>query len=648
MKTKFHEQLTRFRNLRGLTQAQMSEKLGISRSTYANYESGNRSPDFETLENISDVLNCTLDELFGRYPRRADCMAGAVCEEKALYRISGTDSDTGRKKSERKLVIGAQDFRFLREKHGYYVDKTQMIEQFLNSWYQVTLITRPRRFGKTLNMSMLAEFLDCTKKSEELFEGTKISRTDWMREINQYPVVFISFLNAKADSADGMIEQLAAALRDEYERYLPVVREAELTAEMRNRFQKNYECLCMRGNTEERRLAIQYAVSELCSVLEVRYSKKTVLLLDEYDTPFISANSGGYYNEVRGVLSGILSSSLKGNRSLERALLTGIQRVAKENIFSGLNNLVVCTVKDPEYADCFGFTENEVKDLLRECGAEFTDEVKRMYDGYRFGGEEVYNPWSISCYAARKKLEAYWVNTGENSLIKNALAQQSGSFRSAYNDLIRNGTATVYAELSSAYYEKPDDASLWGMLINAGMVAIQEQLSENLCVICVPNQEVWKVFQELTAFYLRVEEGDISRMLCFLQAEQIGKFAEEYRKMLMKLPSFHDLKDENSYHMMMLGMYAFMQKDYEVRSNRESGRGRGDLLLYAKKPEYPNMILEFKYTKDMSAALEDLAEDAVAQIKERKYDAEMTGPVLYIGLAHRGKDAEVRWEKRMA
>ena len=659
MKTKFPEYLAMFRSQRGYTQAQIAEKLKISRSTYANYESGNRSPDLEMLERIGDVLNCSLDELFGRSGNRYDsaysnssmstASVNVVCEEKHPYHVNmerKKEAVPGRRK--RKLAIGVQDFRFLRERKAYYVDKTQMVPEFLDSWYQVTLITRPRRFGKTMNMSMLAEFLDCTKDSAEIFAGTKISRSEWVSEMNQHPVVFLSFLNVKADSASMMAAQLGGALRGEYERYSPIIKDSSLPEEQKDSFNQIYNSLRSSDDDVESRKSIVNSIAVLCQVLEMYYGKKVYLLLDEYDTPFISANSGGYYDEVREMLTGMMRSALKGNPSIEKALLTGIQRVAKENIFSGLNNLVVCTVKDSDYEDCFGFTEEEVRDLLDYCGVPFTGEVKEMYDGYQIGMTDLYNPWSISCYAARRKLESYWVNTGENSIIKNAMEQRDDSFVRDYNTLIEQGKVEVQAELATAYYEKADDASLWGLLINAGMVTIQEQTDEDHFLVRVPNQEVWKAFRELTAFYLRVEEGHIGTMLYDLEAGKMDRFAEDYQGILMKLPSYHDLKSENSYHMMMLGMCAFMQRHYEVSSNRENGGGRGDIVLRGRKPQYPGMILEFKYTKDESQDLEELALEAISQIKDKGYDAGMDGIVYFIGLAHCGKRAEVRWEKKQS
>ena len=645
MKSRFSEYLSRYRALRGYTQSELAKVLGISRSTYANYESGKRSPDLETLEHISDALDCSMDVLFGRAADRNVLYVDRVCEKRRPYQTDTVSVSRTSRRMERKLLIGAQDFRFLRERNAYYVDKTQMVEEFLESWYQVTLITRPRRFGKTLNMSMLAEFLDCTKESAGIFEDTKISRSRWAAEMNRHPVVFLSFLNVKASAPDELLRLLGRAVCSEYRRYYSLISSSALPEEELRQFYEVYSVISSRENAAALKEVIGSSVVVLCNVLELYFGRKVYLLLDEYDTPFISANSGGYYSEVRDVLAGMLSFALKGNPSIEKALLTGIQRVAKENIFSGLNNLVVCTAADADYADCFGFTEEETRELLEYCGGQFTDEVRDMYDGYRIGDCELYNPWSVSCYCARKRPESYWVNTGENSILKNALAQQRSTFAEKYNTLVEEGKITVKAELSTAYYEKPNDASLWGLLINAGMVTIEERKSEEDFTVRVPNQEVWKAFQELTAFYLQVDEYEIGTMLGYLKTGDIDKFAEAYRKVLLELPSYHDLKDENSYHMMMLGICTFLRRDYDVRSNRESGSGRGDILLYAKKPALPNLALEFKYTKDHSKDLEKLATDAVRQIKEKNYYADMQGETVLIGLAHCGKQASVVWEK---
>lgn len=636
MKTRFHEYLTQLRKSKGYTQDRMADELGILCSVYMNYEEGKDSPDLETLERIADVLDCAMDELFGRRTNEADLLRDTVVSYGAS--VKKRQEEKGRK-----LVIGLQDFRHLREKNGYYVDKTQMIEEFLDSGYQITVLTRPRRFGKTLNMSMLAEFLDCTKQSADIFEGTKISESPVVQEMNGHPVIFISFLNVKGDTTEDMLYQLAHVVEREYDKYYSLLNDGILSEKQRKNYNDIYQGLCQKDDIKEVGKYIQNAVMVLSEALEAYYGKKVYLLIDEYDTPFIAANARGYYDEIRGVLAGMLSASLKGNPALEKAMLTGIQRVAKENIFSGLNNLIVCTVCDSAYSDCFGFTQEETKFLLQYYGQELSEDIKAMYDGYLFGDTEVYNPWSVVCYATEKELKPYWVNTSENSVIKHAFEQRGENFTEVYNELIKNGEVTVEVELTIAYYEQPDDASLWGLLLNAGMVTIEKKVEEGFYTLRIPNYEVYKAFQDLTAFYLRVEEGHMASMLRYLRLGIMEKFARKYQRILLELPSYHDLKDENSYHMMMLGACAFLYKDYEVRSNRESGTGRCDILLYAKRPELPHMILEFKYTKDESQDLETLAEDAIKQIKEKKYDAGMRGRIRYIGIAHMGKKAEVKW-----
>lgn len=377
--------------------------------------------------------------------------------------------------------------------------------------------------------------------------------------------------------------------------------------------------------------------------MKAYYGENVYLLIDEYDTPFISANAGGYYDEVRGILSLLLSSALKGNQALEKAMLTGIERVAKENLFSGLNNIAVCTVKDLEYDRYFGFTEEECEGLLRHYGLELTDEVKQMYDGYLFGNREVYNPWSITFYASRGELEPYWVNTSEYSIIEEAMDICEDNFYENYRKLLINGTVSVDVESEYSFYEQKEAPALWGMLINVGMVTIQEKIESNYYSLRIPNREVSQAFQKLTAHSLRVRHSVMLTMIQSLKRGEMKEFAEEYQKILLELPSYYDLQDENSYHMMMLGMCAYLYGDYDVKSNRENGKGRSDVLLCAKKKKYPHMILEFKYTKDKSQNLQELAQSAVEQIKEKKYDVGMQGRIYYIGIAHYGKNAEVRW-----
>lgn len=635
MQTRFYAYLKLLRIEKQYTQAQIAREIGVSRSTYANYETGKRTPDYDTLLKISDTLECSLDTLFGRNSSRKE----DVVREEKVYQTK-----TNKKKG---LGIGVQEFRKLREWNSYYVDKTAMIEEFLESNQAATLITRPRRFGKSLNMSMLAEFLDCTRESRALFEGTNISKSDMFCECNQHPVVFLSFLNAKGDTEEELVWRICDVIRQEYQRYSDVIRPEKLSKEQWKKWESIYRTLEETDTlTTEKRDVLSRAIMELCIILKEQYGKPVYLFIDEYDTPFISANLGGYYEKVRTLLSVMLSSSLKGNPALEKALLTGIQRVAKENIFSGLNNLVVCTVKDPEYASYFGFTETEAEGVLQYYGLELTPEVKQMYDGYRIDGIELYNPWSITYYALRKKLEPYWVNTSENSMMELAMDECGSTFQKEYEKLLEEGSVIVQAELEHSFFEHPGKDALWGMLINAGMV-VPDDLGDGFFQVRIPNQEVSKAFQKLTAHSLRIAHGNLISMIWKLKRAEFEEFIWDYKQILLELPSYHDLKDENSYHMMMLGMCAYLYGEYAIRSNRESRMGRSDIILAPLRAGHPGFVLEFKYTKDETKDLSELAQEALTQIEEKNYDVGLSDTVYHIGLAHRGKNVEIVYREKM-
>ncbi|MBS6761954.1 MAG: AAA family ATPase [Clostridium sp.] len=683
--TEFYKQLAAFRKACGLTQAEMAAKLEVSRSTYSNYEAGKRTPDLWMLIKIADKLNCSLDELAGRDTAMSNTehpCPMVVRETGSGYRTStGHKSMSGnpsaiqkvkfdhytehsiekpkhpnsverrRYRREKKglgkgLAIGEQNFRKLREMGGYYVDKTMLVEQFLDSYENVVLIIRPRRFGKTLNMSMMAEFLDCTKDAEKIFEGTAIAQTETWEDRNQYPVVYLSFLNVKGDVEKGFWGWLVNVLLAEYERYRFAWENERVSETCRKSVEQLLEVLWeIKSGDIQKKYDITGAIQLLCQVLEEYFEQKVFLLIDEYDTPFIAANVGGYFEEVRGVLAQLLSSALKGNPFLDKAFLTGIQRVAKENIFSGLNNLLVSTVNDAEYAQYFGFTEEETAELLNYYHLELTEKVRQMYDGYHIGDVDLYNPWSICMYALRKRLDPYWINTSENSMIRNAMDRCGEDFREDYEQLIEMGTVTTKVELESSFYEEASTASLWGLLINAGMVTVKEKTDRGMCKIRIPNHEVGRAFEDLTAHHLGVSGSKLSQLGDTLCLEKLDVFADVYRRILLELPSYHDLKDENSYHMMVLGMCSCLYGEYEIKSNRESGKGRSDLILKNLTGKYAHYILEFKYTKEESQNLTGLAEEAIRQVKVKRYDAGMKGKIFYIGLAHRGKESEVVWEE---
>lgn len=539
------------------------------------------------------------------------------------------------------IPLGVVDYETLKNQNYFFIDKSMMIYDFLMRKSTVTLITRPRRFGKTINMSMMSSFFDITKDSKEIFKDTKIVETEYISEMNQYPTIFISFANAKNDKWN-VVKEIKLQLRKEYDRYAHVFEQKMTVFE-----QNEYESLVQGLMTKNDGILdnIIDALSFLMERLEKYYHKKVMVFIDEYDTPFIESHVGGYYEELRGGLSSLLHNALKTSTSLHYAMMTGIQRVAKENIFSDLNNLVVCTVKDPEYSQYFGFTEEETKQTLEYYDLSLNDEVKSMYDGYHFGEHDIYNPWSILNYASRKVLEPYWVNTSSNTMIKKAISSSDEVFERGYEELIRNGKLETTVKMDTSFFEVNNTENLWGLLVNAGYLTLHKTISiqDSLYIIKIPNQEVQLEFRKLTAYHLKATETDLTVLFNSLKRCRKEDFEDRYRKILLTLPSYHDLKDENSYHMMVLGMCAWLSNEYEVISNREAGKGRFDIILKSKKNQI-SYILEFKYTNDSSVDLKQLAKSAIDQINSRKYDSELSGTVIRIGLAHYQKNVEIEWQ----
>ena len=539
------------------------------------------------------------------------------------------------------IPLGVVDYETLKNQNYFFIDKSMMIYDFLMRKSTVTLITRPRRFGKTINISMMSSFFDITKDSKEIFKDTKIVETEYISEMNQYPTIFISFANAKNDKWN-VVKEIKLQLRKEYDRYAHVFEQKMTVFE-----QNEYESLVQGLMTKNDGLLdnIIDALSFLMERLEKYYHKKVMVFIDEYDTPFIEAHVGGYYEELRGGLSSLLHNALKTSTSLHYAMMTGIQRVAKENIFSDLNNLVVCTVKDPEYSQYFGFKEEETKQTLEYYDLSLNDEVKSMYDGYHFGEHDIYNPWSILNYASRKVLEPYWVNTSSNIMIKKAISSSDEAFERGYEELIRNGKLETTVKMDTSFFEVNNTENLWGLLVNAGYLTLHKTISiqDSLYIIKIPNQEVQLEFRKLTAYHLKATETDLTVLFNSLKRCKKDDFEDRYRKILLTLPSYHDLKDENSYHMMLLGMCAWLSNEYEVISNREVGKGRCDIILKSKKNQI-SYILEFKYTNDSSVDLKQLAKSAIDQIDSRRYDSELSGTVIRIGLAHYQKNVEIEWQ----
>ena len=528
----------------------------------------------------------------------------------------------------KKIPIGTKSFSRLVEGNYYFVDKTLMIKEFLDRGTDVTLITRPRRFGKTINMSMMAEFFDITKDSKKIFNGTKIMETPYAAEINQYPTIFISFADAKRDK-ETVVSTIRTQIQNQWDKYDFVFE--NLKGFKKTNYERLYEVLA--DNNKNNLKGIDDAISFLMERMEDYYGKEVMVFIDEYDTPFVEAHTGGFYDEVRGGLAGLLHNSLKTSTSLKYAMLTGIQRVAKENIFSDLNNLDVYTVIDNDYSEYFGFSIEETKELLEYYDLELDEEVKEMYDGYKMGDKEIYNPWSILNYARRKVLVPYWVNTSANTMLKQAIEKADYDFKKQYEKLIKNNYLETRVVLQTSFYEVANTPNLWGMFVSAGYLTVTKSIDalNDQYRVEIPNKEIRKEFINLTEYYLALQTGQLNDVVYNLLQEDRDEFFDSYQNILM-LPSYHDLNDENSYHMMMLGMCICLSNNYKVISNREEGKGRCDIIIQAKDEKKTSFVIEFKYfkedKKDFEKALDKLSNEAIQQIKDRKYDYNLKGKVI--------------------
>lgn len=538
--------------------------------------------------------------------------------------------------NQKPLPLGIDSFRKLREGDFYYSDKSMLIADFLRSGAQVTLITRPRRFGKTLNMDMVKEFFDIDADSNAIFDGLSIMDTEYRNQMNTRPVIFLSFRDCKGDR-ETLVSSIKSELYREYRHFYHISNQLEDWD--KKDFLTVFESLQRRDIDV---LPILRAIAYLSELVSKYYKKNPIILIDEYDTPMTSAYSEGCYNELRQFFTALYGSALKGNPYLDKALLTGIQRIAKENIFSGLNNLVICTVNDKAYRQYFGFSTEEARCLLEAYGFKLTDDVRGMYDGYCFGGLEAYNPWSLLSYADSGKLIPYWVNTSSNALIRKSVLAADQDFYDQFDELILDGSVKVEVNLSTSFFELEDNATLWGLLLNAGYITtIQElDLLMGFCEVRIPNREVGREFQAIVAQHTKLGGNLLNEMFYYLiQERNLERFTKIYKKIVTTATSYYDAK-ENAYHMLMLGMCVYLSSIYEITSNMEAGLGRSDITLRAKQSDRPHIIIEFKQGEN----LEQLAKEALAQIKGKQYAAGLSGEVLLMGIAHQKKECAVQTE----
>jgi len=546
------------------------------------------------------------------------------------------------------IPIGIENFEDIIKDNYYYVDKSMLIEDILVNRAAVTLFTRPRRFGKTLNMSMIKYFFDVRNKDEnrKLFEELKIFGSEYMKEQGKYPVIFVSLKDLRADTWEDTFENLKSFISDLYAEF----------EDMREIMNKRDKIKFDKIFYEEEKGDYETALKLLSNYIYKYYGKKVIILIDEYDAPIINAFDKGYYNEAINFFQVFYSSALKTNDSLKYGILTGITRIIKEGIFSGLNNLKVDTILNKKYSEYFGLLESEVIKMLDYFEMKYKiEEVKEWYNGYIFGDKRVYNPWSIINYVDNGEIKAYWANVSGNTLLENMLDQAG---EDVYTDLkrftdgesiekyISDGT-TIKSLLSN-------DDEIWQLFLYSGyLTKAKEQIEidetseyTNIYNLKIPNKEIRKYFGNMFLNRFFGTELKTSILIKALESGDIKKFEKTLGEIMVNMLSHFDLDSEMEkiYQVFMIGLVGFLMGKYEIISNNESGYGRYDLAMIPIKSNEKAYLMEFKISKT-EKGMTLKAEEALKQIDEKKYDTRLKARgiknILKIGIAFYGKKVKV-------
>ena len=527
------------------------------------------------------------------------------------------------------MPVGVDNFREMVSRDYYFVDKTNFIKELLDNKNKVTLITRPRRFGKTLAMRMLQEFFDINAAGRDTFKGLNISRAGekYMQHRGKYPVIFFSLKDIATGNYQDALRDLCGKISDLYAEYGFLAESPALNEREKEYFLSVYN---IADHEQYGRDKWGKSLKMLTVYLWKHYGVKTILLLDEYDAPIQHAWEDGYYEDMIRFMRQFYSEVLKGNDALEFSVLTGVLRVAKESIFSGLNNLKVCSVLSEDYSDIFGFTGQEVARMAADLQLEDKlPEIREWYDGYSFGGSEIYNPWSVIMYFdAKCKPAPYWVNTSGNGIIKYMLDRLDGRGREDLQSLMDGNTISKQVQEGIIYEEIGSNADdLYTMLLTTGYLkctSSQDSLLGTYMDLQIPNLEILRLFTREIAQNFTGYRGvsDITNMMDEMLKGNAVLFEEDLNRILRNSVSYHDAANgESFYHGMMLGFCVLLKDSHIVESNRESGYGRFDLALIPTDRRYYGVIMEFKRAAD-EGQLEEKALEALAQIEELSYIAE--------------------------
>ena len=553
------------------------------------------------------------------------------------------------------LPIGISDYRKASSEY-YYVDKTLLIRDFIDERPQVSLFTRPRRFGKTLNMDMIRVFFERSEEdTSAYFRNKKIWECgkEYQKYQGKYPIIYVTFKDVKCEDWEMAYDLIYKILRNEFERHSELLASDKISA-----YDKQYLTSVLRGEANENDVACAFL--NLSRLLHIHYGVAPMIIIDEYDTPIQQGHVRGYYDKVINFMRTLFSGGLKDNPHLSYGFLTGILRVAKESIFSGLNNIKVNSVLDNRYSEYFGFTSEEVQEMAEYYGApEKYDELCEWYDGYRFGKTEIFNPWSVIGYFNNECIpRAFWQSTGSNDIISEVLGNATIETYEKLESLMQGKSFVTHIDTGVIYPQLQNNpSSIYSFLLVTGYLKAvtndQPFGGDYMCEVALPNKEISYVYSKeiLYKYENVIPPAAATAIQEAIYTMDIPKLQNKLETFLLQTISFHDAANETFYHGLILGLLAMLDNQYHITSNREAGNGRFDIQMLPLNKKLPGILIELKAGTDCTEGqLNELAETALTQINDRQYDVEMSAQgvkdILKYGIAFSGKSASIRAEVR--
>lgn len=540
----------------------------------------------------------------------------------------------------KKIGIGIDDFKTVIEKNYYFVDKSKLIEDIIADGAIVKLFCRPRRFGKTLNMSMIKYFFDIREKEKnrKLFEGLYIENSPMIEEQGKYPVIFLTFKEIKGNNIESMYTQIKTLISDLFNQY------EYLRENLNERDIEIFDNLWKRKDED-----YSNSLKFLIECLNNYYKQKVILLIDEYDTPLLTAHEFGYYNEALQFFKTLYGGALKSNVNLQMGVLTGIIRVAQAGIFSDLNNFYSNTILENEYSQYFGLLEDEVEKILKYYEIEYKiDNVKEWYNGYTFGKVQVYNPWSILHFVRTKELKPFWVNTSSNYLIREILRKSGSDIFDSLEKLFNQEEIRVRINPNVEVHSDLNANEIFSLMLYSGYLTIKKEIANNVFIIRIPNKEIISFFHNTFIEIIFKDSIDIDDVKFSLIDRDLKGFEKAFSKLIAQYLSSYDISSpyENPYHMFLLGFFTSMRSDYIVNSNQESGYGRPDIVLRPLDKTKTGYIIELKSVKK-GESIEKKLEEAKKQLIETYYEADLEKngikDIVKIAIAFEGKRIEFKY-----